>query len=109
MNKSQAKKLGSLITTRRIQKNRSIRDVEHYTGIPMAWLARVEAGRFLKPGVDRLFVVAERLDIDPEDINRVTGNYLANRLPEPRAYFRAKHGLRHDEIDRLIERLNIEG
>ena len=107
MNESQAKMLGRLITSRRMKRNQSIRDVEHYTGIPIAWLARVEAGLFLKPGVDRLFVVAEKLDIDPDEINQLTGGYLANRLPAPRAYFRAKHGLRHDEIDQLIDRLNI--
>ena len=79
MNESQAKELGRLLTSRRKNQGLSIRDLEHYTVIPVAWLARVEAGRFLKPGVDRLFTVAAKLGIDPEEINRVTGGYLAAR------------------------------
>ncbi|MBK8295494.1 MAG: helix-turn-helix domain-containing protein [Solirubrobacterales bacterium] len=104
MTDQQAKDLGRLITTRRTAAGYSIRDIEHYTRIPVAWLARVESGTYLRPGVDRLFTVAAKLEIDPEEMDQETGGYLSTQLPSTRAYFRAKHGMKHKQIDR-IERL----
>lgn len=108
MNESQARDLGRLITSRRMKLNLSIRVLERGTGIPKAWIAKFEAGGYRSPGMDRLFAIALALGLDPEEMNAASGGYLASRLPSTRAYFRAKHGLKHEDIDRLIDQLDIE-
>ena len=108
MNESQAKELGRLITSRRMRRGLSVRGLGRETGLPAASITRLEEGRYSRPGADRLIAIAGVLGIDPEEMNRLTGGYLASRLPSTRIYFRAKHGMKHEEIDRLLGDLNIE-
>lgn len=108
MNESQAKQLGRLITSRRMQRGLSVRGLGRESGLSAASIARLEEGRYSRPGADRLIAIAGVLGIDPEEMNKTTGGYLASRLPSTRTYFRAKHGMKHEEIDRLIGDLNIE-
>lgn len=108
MNESQARDLGRLITTRRTKREVSARAIERATGIPKTWVRNLEEGKYRNPGVDRLLALALVLGIDPEEINQVTDGYLALRLPSTRTYFRAKHAMDHEDIDRLIDHLDIK-
>jgi hypothetical protein len=70
-------------------------------GLPHSWLSYLEAGRSLEPLPDRVAMLAEMLEIDPADIDRVSGDYLAQSLPNVRTYFRSKGKATQAELDEL--------
>jgi hypothetical protein len=61
----------------------------------------LEAGRSLEPLPDRVARLAEWLEIDPAEIDEVSGNYLAQSLPTVRTYFRSKGKATTAELDEL--------
>lgn len=70
-------------------------------GVAVGWMTGLEQGRFLDPSNERLTRIAEALDIEPEQINRITKGRVAESLPEMRTYFRAKYDLTPEQIDRI--------
>lgn len=112
MTESQAQKLGKLVATQRASAGLSVRELAHRLGVARGWVSGVENGRFLDPGAEKLAQLAEVLDIDPADIDRIVQGAMTYGLPQPRAYFRAKYDLTRDEADqvvRYIERLRRRG
>ncbi len=101
MTQAQATRLGELIRSAREAKGLSLRTLESKTGVARTWLVYVEAGRSLEPSPDRLARVAEALEIDPADIDGVSGGYLARSLPTVRTYFRSKGKATQAELDEL--------
>lgn len=108
MTQAQAKKLGQLLAKARARKGLSTRALAAQLDVAIGWIAEMENGRFLDPAPDRLARLAEALDIEPARIDRVAQGAMAEGLPAPRVYFRAKFDLTADEaarVERYIERL----
>ncbi|MGA2471282.1 MAG: helix-turn-helix transcriptional regulator [Solirubrobacteraceae bacterium] len=101
MTERQAKQLGTLIRKARETAGLKYRQLAELTGLPLTWLAYLEAGRSLEPLADRLALLAEVLEIDPAEIDRVSGDYLAESLPTVRTYFRSKGKATEAELDEL--------
>jgi transcriptional regulator with XRE-family HTH domain len=111
MTNEQAKALGRLIRAAREGRGLSLRGLEAETGLPLSWLVYLEAGRSLEPLPDRVARLAERLEIDPAEIDDVSGNYLAQSLPTVRTYFRSKGKATEaelDELERIIEQVQTK-
>lgn len=108
MTQQQAQRLGRLIAASRAKKHISSRALVAKTGLSLAWLGDIEAGRYLDPAPDRLARLAGALDIEPSRIDKLTKGAMTEGMPEPRVYFRAKLALSQDESDkvmRYIERM----
>jgi transcriptional regulator with XRE-family HTH domain len=108
---TQAQKLGEVITNARIAKGLTQAALTEELGVAAGWLAGLEQGRFLDPSSARLARISERLDIEPQRIERLTKGRVGRSLPGMRVYFRAKYDLSPAEIDRLeryVERLQKE-
>ena len=108
MTQAQAKRLGKLIASARGKKGLSSRALAIELGVANGWIAELENGRFLDPAPDRLARLAEVLDIETSRIDHIMRGAMAEGLPGPRAYFRAKYDMNPEEIAkvvRYIERL----
>lgn len=108
MTQQQAQRLGRLIASARTKKQLSTRALATKTGLSLAWIGELEAGKYLDPASDRLARLAEALEIEPSRIDKQMKGAMAEGLPEPRVYFRAKLALSQDESDkvmRYIERM----
>jgi transcriptional regulator with XRE-family HTH domain len=101
MTEQQAQQLGALIRSAREAKGIGVRELSTEMGLPHSWLSYLEAGRSLEPLPDRVAMLAEMLEIDPADIDRVSGDYLAQSLPNVRTYFRSKGKATQAELDEL--------
>lgn len=112
MTESQALRLGRVVAARRASVGLSVRELAHRLGVARGWVSGLENGRFLDPGAEKLAQLAEVLDIDPAEIDRIVQGAMTYGLPQPRAYFRAKYALSREEADqvvRYIERLRRRG
>jgi transcriptional regulator with XRE-family HTH domain len=108
---SQAKRLGTLIAGARMRQGIGQVAFAEQMGVAVGWMAGLEQGRFLDPSNERLTRIAEALDIEPEQIDRITKGRVAESLPELRTYFRAKYDLSPKQIERVeryIARLRKE-
>jgi transcriptional regulator with XRE-family HTH domain len=108
MTQPQARRLGELIATARAKKGLSTRAVAAELDVAYGWITELENGRYLDPAPDRLARLAEMLGIEPSRIDRLMKGAIAQGLPEPRVYFRAKFDLTPEEaarVERYIERL----
>jgi transcriptional regulator with XRE-family HTH domain len=101
MTAQQARRLGALIRSAREAKGVSVRELSTQMGLTHSWLGYFEAGRSLEPLPDRVAMLAEMLDIDPAEIDKVSGDYLAQSLPNVRTYFRSKGKATQAELDEL--------
>lgn len=111
MTRSQAQQLGKLIARARERKQLTYRQLGAEIGADPAWIVRLEQGGYLTPGPERLFRLAEVLDIDPERIDRITRGAVSGSLPAVRTYFRSKFDLSDDaigQIEDLVEELQSE-
>jgi transcriptional regulator with XRE-family HTH domain len=107
MIEEQAKRLGALVRAAREGRGLAYSDVAELTGIGRTWLVYLEAGRSLEPSPDRLARLVEVLQIDPAEVDAVSGHYLARSLPSVRTYFRSKGQASTAELDE-IERVVAE-
>lgn len=98
---TQATRLGALVTGARLRLGLSQHDLARRLNVAQGWMAGLEQGRFLDPAADRLARVAETLDIEPKQIERIIGPAVRVGLPEMRTYFRAKYDLTPEQIDRI--------
>lgn len=108
MTQHQAQQLGRLIASARARKKLSTRALALAAGLSLAWIAELEAGKYLDPAPDRLARLAAVLDIEPSRIDKLTKGAMTGGLPEPKVYFRAKLALSQEESDkvmRYIERM----
>lgn len=108
MNEAKAKKLGQLVHASRIARGLSLRSAAEACEVNHSWLTQLEEGRYTDPAPDRLARLAEVLEIDPIDIDALTGGALASSLPDVRTYFRAKDKLtpeQLDEVEKTMKRL----
>lgn len=108
MTGAQARAVGRLIAKARARAGLSFAELEAVSGLPATWLFRVEKGHYESAAPDRIGRLADALDIDPAEINRVSGDYLATGLAERRIYLRGKEKLpleALDEADRFFEQL----
>src|ERR1019366_5630049 len=101
MTEQQAQRLGALIRSAREAKGLSVREVSTEMGLTHSWLGYLETGRSLEPLPDRVAMLAEMLEIDPAEIDRVSGDYLAQSLPTVRTYFRSKGKATQAELEEL--------
>lgn len=101
MNPTQAKRLGHAIRTARLKRGLSQEQTTQATGLDLAWLSRLEAGRYVNPDPVRLLRLAEALDIDPARLDKLTGSAVASGLPGVRTYFRSKTPASQDDIDEI--------
>lgn len=108
MTSNGARALGSLIARARAKRGISTRKLATEIGTHATWITKLEAGRYLEPAPTLLARISEALDIPPERIDRITKQAMANGLPQPRTYFRAKYDLNADQaaqVERYIARL----
>ena len=108
LTESQAKQLGTVITTARLSKGLSQRKLAIAVGMSNGWIEKLEQGTFLDPSPDRLACLAEVLDIEPARIDRLSRGNVSSSLPGIRTYFRAKYDLTPEQIERVeryVERL----
>jgi transcriptional regulator with XRE-family HTH domain len=70
-------------------------------GVAVGWMTGLEQGRFLDPSNERLTRIAEALDIEPRQIEKITKGRVAESLPAMRTYFRAKYDLSPEQIERI--------
>jgi transcriptional regulator with XRE-family HTH domain len=107
MTTAQAKQLGALVARARARKGLSLRDLAGQLGLARSWLGYLEQGRYVDPGPDRLARIAEALDLEPTQIDRITRGAVSDGLPDMRTYFRAKYALTPEQIaqiERYVER-----
>jgi transcriptional regulator with XRE-family HTH domain len=102
MSKEQARRLGALISKTRTVRGLSIRELAGKVGVHHSWLAYLEQGRYVDPGPSRLAQIAAVLEIDPGHLERIVRGAVAEGLPEPRVYFRAKLALKPEEAERVM-------
>jgi transcriptional regulator with XRE-family HTH domain len=108
MTRIQAKRLGRIIGAARRRRGLSIRVLAAELDAASSWLTELEHGHFVDPAPDRLARLAEMLDIEPAQIDRITRGSMADSLPEVRTYFRAKYGFTSEEseqVARYVKRL----
>lgn len=92
MTDPQARRLGGLIKNYRDRHQLTLVQLEELSGIPDSWLFHLEKGHYSSPPPDRLAKLAEVLDIDAAEIDRLTsqrppGRFLAGHsglLPQQR-------------------------
>lgn len=108
MTKAQAQQLGKLIARTRERKELTYRHLAGEIGADPSWIVKVERGEFASPAPERLFRLAEVLDIDPERIDRITRGAVSASLPEVRTYFRSKFDDLSDDDIGQIENLLAE-
>lgn len=101
MTKAQAQQLGKLIARTRERRKVTYRHLAGEIGADPTWIVRLEQGAFASPAPERLFRLAEVLDIDPERIDRITRGAVSGSLPEVRTYFRSKFDLSDDGIGKI--------
>lgn len=101
MKETQAKRLGKALRAAREKKGWSLPQTMEKTGLDMAWLHRLEAGRYATPDPVRLLRLAEALDFDPFRINKLTGELVGEALPGVRTYFRSTTPATQDDIDEI--------
>lgn len=101
MNRPNLHQLGQLIAQQRNQRGLSLRDVEKMTGVTNSTLSRLEAGIIEKPHVPHLIRVAQALEVEPADYLALAGYVMPDRLPELKAYLRAKYGLTQGEAEQM--------
>jgi transcriptional regulator with XRE-family HTH domain len=102
MTQAQARKLGELIARARAKKGLSTRALAAELGVASGWIPELENGRYLDPAPDRLAHLAEVLDIEPAQVDRISKGAVAEGLPAPRVYFRSKMALSADETDKVL-------
>jgi transcriptional regulator with XRE-family HTH domain len=108
---TQARRLGTLIAGARLRKGFSQAALAEQLDVALGWVAGLESGRFFDPSNERLAKIAELLEIEPEQMERITKGRVRDSLPGLRIYFRAKYDLTPEEIDRVeryVERLQKE-
>lgn len=101
MNQTQATRLGQAVRTARLKKGLSQEQTTQAIGLDLAWLSRLEAGRYANPDPVRLLRLAEALDIDPARLDKLTGSAVASGLPGVRTYFRSKTPASQEDIDEI--------
>lgn len=101
MTEAQSKRLGKTINAARTKKGWSLAQTMDQSGLDMAWLHRLEAGRYANPDPVRLLRLAEVLDIDPARIDKLTGSSVASGLPGVRTYFRSTTQATPEDIDEI--------
>ena len=108
MTDPQARRLGGLIKKYRDRHQLTLVQLEERSGIPDSWLFHLEKGHYSSPPPDRLAKLAEVLDIDAAEIDRLSSDHLADSLPTARVYFRSKEKLGPealDELDKAVKRI----
>jgi len=108
MTDPQARRLGGLIKKYRDRRQLTLAQLEELSGIPDSWLFHLEKGHYSSPPPDRLAKLAEVLDIDAAEIDRLSSDHLADSLPGTRVYFRSKEKLGPealDELDKAVQRI----
>jgi transcriptional regulator with XRE-family HTH domain len=107
MTESQAQALGKLLQAAREKQGLSFRELAERSGVALASLAHIESGASREPLPSRVARLAEVLNVDPAEIDRVSGDHLARSLPSVRTYFRSKGQASKAEVDE-IERVVAE-
>jgi transcriptional regulator with XRE-family HTH domain len=108
---TQARNLGALIAKARMRHGIPQTALATQLGVAAGWLAGLEQGRFLDPSNQRLVRIAEVLDIESKQIERITRRSVASGLPGMQTYFRAKYDLTPEQVarvERYVERLRRE-
>lgn len=101
MTEAQARNLGALLRAARARSGKSFRALQAETGIPLATLKNFEDGTHMEPSPTTLLRLAEALQVDPDRINRISRNYLAEALPGVRTYFRSTAKLAPSDLDKI--------
>jgi transcriptional regulator with XRE-family HTH domain len=105
MKERDAVRLGRRIASRRRNLGIGLRTLAERVGIDHTWLHRLERGEFAEPDPAKVSRVLDALALTP---GRQVGHELASRLPDMRAYFRAKYELTPEQInqvERYVQRL----
>lgn len=83
--------LGRLIQEKREAEGISQGELARQLKLTASYVSRLERGEFGQPKPSVLTALAERLDIDINDLYAVTGCLLSTELPGFAAYLHAKH------------------
>ena len=113
MKQQQARMLGELIRQARKRKGLGQAALAKKSGSDLRTIARIEEGQSLNPEINRLALIADALDIEPQSVEKLTDHRLSRELVGTRVYFRAKHGFRLSdkqcrEIEAIAARLHQE-
>jgi transcriptional regulator with XRE-family HTH domain len=91
MSPEQAIRFGAYLRERREAQQLSIREVARRVGIQDTTIMRLEQGKFSAPAPDKLRRLSEVLDIPPNDLFVMADYMVADELPSPSLYLRAKY------------------
>ncbi len=97
------KALAALVKSAREETGISQRACAAATGVQVSWLQRMELGQFDRPDASRMARLVGFLPIDPEKLLEISGDYIPNELPDPRAYLRTKFNATDEEISQFDE------
>jgi transcriptional regulator with XRE-family HTH domain len=106
---AQARRLGHFISTRRVQRGLSMRELARQIDANIATISFLEAGTLLSPQPDTLKAIARVLGVPISDLFVIADWLPAGELPTLRPYLRAKYrGLDEAalaELERYAEQL----
>jgi transcriptional regulator with XRE-family HTH domain len=91
MSPEQAVRFGTYLRERREAQQLSKMEVARLIGVQDTTIMRLEQGKFLAPAPDKLRRLAQVLDIPPNDLFVMADYMVADELPSPSLYLRAKY------------------
>lgn len=91
MTPEQAAALGSYLRQHRLALGLSTRELAARSGLDMSAVVRVEQGKILTPGPDKLRKLAHGLGIAAADLFALADYTRPSELPTPALYLRAKY------------------
>lgn len=112
MTLEQAELFGAYVRAKREDHGLSIQSLATLTRVDWTTIRRIEQGKFLAPGPDKLKRIAKVLDIPSHDLFALAQYLDADELPTPKPYLRAKFpdlpAEAVDEADRYLAELMRE-
>ncbi|MBV9869340.1 MAG: helix-turn-helix domain-containing protein [Frankiaceae bacterium] len=112
-----AKALAELLSSQRLKRGYSIRQLAANAGVPAATVLRLERGELRAPQADTLRAVAAALGLSISDVFTTADWLPKSELPSFRPYMRAKYGALPDEgvaelqayLDQLAAKYGVTG
>src|SRR5262245_55477922 len=91
MDEDRANRLGSLLRTRRQERNLSTHELSRMIGLNQATIVPLERGEFLIPDPEKLRVIAQALDLNLADVLTLADYPIPTELPSVGPYLRTKY------------------
>ena len=91
MSPEQAEQLGVYLRSKREELGLSVRGLARQAELDNSTVLRLEQGKFLAPGPDKLRRIADVLGLPVNDIFVMADYVVPDELPSPARYFRAKY------------------